>query len=125
MNVIQIAIATALIAACTSQPAANVASCAIGETCTLVGTAIIYLPADGEQSWLKFDKKCVALSLPDSVYENRDRWNGRLVKVVGIAYRQPEGTYLYYDIKAKRISAGVCTGQPLIIVDQITLLSRN
>ena len=99
----------------------NAQPCSIGEICKATGKAVIFPPADGEQAWLELDKRCVALALPDDVYANRAHWNGRLVRVVGYAYRQPTGIFLYYKIKGRRISGGVCEGNPLIIVDKISL----
>src|SRR5665213_1752603 len=111
-----------LLVACTSVPTTIDGPCSIGKICSLVGKARIYPAADGEQAWLELDKNCVALALPDDVYANVERWNRRYVSVVGIAYLQPKGTsLLYYEIKGRRISAGVCEGGPLIIVDGISL----
>jgi len=59
--------------------------------------------------------------LPANVYADLDRWNKHSVKVTGTAYRQPKGSFLFYDIKGRRISAGVCADGPLVIVDTIEL----
>lgn len=118
-QIVAICAMTLMLIACAQPQVETSEACSAGSTCTLIGRAVVYPPADGEQSWLEAKDRCFALALPDRVYANRERWNGRNVKIVGTAYRQPEGTLLYYEIKGRRISAGVCPGQPLIIVDVI------
>ena len=104
-----------LSAACSAQP--FYASCAIGETCKLEGKAVVFPPADGQQAWLELPSGCVALALPDNA--TPQLLDGHHVQVIGTEYEQPEGKYLFYDIKGRRISAGICEGKPVLFVDKV------
>ena len=90
--------------------------CSVGVRCKLVGTAVIYPRADGEDATLEVGDKCFALALPEDSYEDiKSRWNGRRVTVEGLAYRQPEGNFLYYKIRGRQVSTG-CRGLGILLI---------
>ena len=102
-----------LLGADASRPGDN--PCSVGKQCVLTGRATIWPFADGQEARLDIPLGCVTIALPEESYDKlRRRWNGKRVRVSGIARLQPKDPVIYYYIEGRRVSGGMC--DPLVIV---------
>jgi hypothetical protein len=108
----------------TAAASAEALPCALGKLCSFTGKLAFFPYADGQSISLENADGCVALAVRSGRYRSLERWNGRRVTVRGIAYQQPSGrALLWYKIKGRRMSAGVCPNGPVIYVRDLTRVS--
>ena len=97
--------------------------CVIDEYCIVEGRLALLRGAPGSTGVISGTTWCVALALDKAVYREFDRWNDALVRVSGVAYRQPT-ELLWYELDGRRVALGVCDSGPVIYVEKIQLVRR-
>jgi hypothetical protein len=79
----------------------------------------------GQALMMENSGRCVALAVAESQYRRFQHWNGRTLIVHGLAFRQPAldsnsgAILMWYLVRDRRISVGVCSTGSVIYVDHV------
>jgi hypothetical protein len=101
--------------------AADVSRCQVGRSCQLEGKLEIVAPGYPRSgATIQTANGCVTLLLSEEYFDPRENWNGRVVRVSGVAHTQPKDPLLmWYEFMGRTTDAGVCDSEAFIFVDSI------
>ncbi|MCQ4163109.1 hypothetical protein [Tahibacter harae] len=92
-----------------------------GKICHGSGRLIVAIGGYGGAS-LETPGGCLDLALPNHIFNERKKWNGRKIGVSGEIFSRPSAPEdAWYDIKDRRIESGGC-GSRTLYVEEINLL---
>jgi len=104
-------------AACVSStPMEHTSSCAIGETCRLVGTLKILRGVPASVGVIDTETGCVPLALPQEIYDRYSSWDNKNTLVVGTSFTQPDAKEVtWFALKDRQVATGGCDASPMVI----------
>lgn len=101
-------------------------ACVAGGTCTLGGKLELFPGEPAGAAILSDGGVCAKLALPDGFYADplRKQWNGKVVKVEGRTFTQPNtetelGVLSWYAEKDRKLATGMCDHGLGIYVDTL------
>ena len=99
--------------------------CEVDHECSIDGVITIYRTPPAFTAVLERESTCIPLALPDSIYTDADRWNGKQVSIRGDAlanYRSDDAVFTY-SVRGRDVTAAICGASPLVIfVNEISLI---
>lgn len=97
-------------------------SCAIGETCTIIGELHVYRGSPASVAEIITSQGCFAAALEDSLYRSAHLWTGRTVRASGTLYSQVNNIgIISYELNGRSVATGICSSRPIMFVDDIRL----
>jgi hypothetical protein len=99
--------------------------CAVSSYCVVEGYLTLHEGMPASVGVVETSSGCVALALERAIFDARDRWDGKYVRVAGWAYTQPAvDTVYWYKLKDRMVSLGVCDAGPVVYVENIEEIIR-